>query len=133
MSSKESDLSEKERELIDKVAKRVVNQGLEAPAIMLLQTFKPMSIISGNLALFYLAPVLPMLEEKGYDFIETFEKRENIEKLIKRMERLNKEKSKEDKKNKAPSFWSRLRMKFSNRGKIYKQFLGIIIKQAHDV
>lgn len=113
MSSKESDISEKERELIDKVAKWIVDQGFEGPAVMLLQTIKPLSTIGGHLGLFYLAPFLPFLEEKGYDFLETFEKRENLERLIIRVERLHKEKSKEEEKTKGPSLWSRLKEKLS--------------------
>jgi hypothetical protein len=37
-----------------------------------------------------------LLDEKGYDFIDTFEKRENIERLIKRIESLLEEKKKEN-------------------------------------
>ena len=112
MSSKESDISEKERELIEKAARWIVNQGLEAPAVMFIQMAKPLSTIGGDLALFFLAPFLPMLEEKGYEFIETFEKRENMERLIRRVEQLFEESKKEGKRRES-GLWSWLRKKLS--------------------
>jgi len=111
MTSKESDASDKEAELIEKTARWIVKSDLEAPLIMLLQTIKPLSTIGGELGFFFLAPFLPLLEEKGYDFLDTFEKRENIEKLIRRVELLSKEKSKEKEKTRRPTFWSRLKEK----------------------
>jgi len=108
MSSKKSDVSDVELELIEKVAKKIVDSELEAAAIMILQSIKPLIWIGGELAYFYLAPFLPLLDTKGYDFLDTFEKRENIERLIKRVERLHKEQAREKEKTKAPSIWSRL-------------------------
>lgn len=116
MSSRESKISERERELIEKVARKLVDLELEGVAIMLLQTIKPLTKIGGELAYFYLAPFLPLLEDKGYEFIDTFEKRENIELLIRRMEKLCKERSKEKEKIQVPSFLNRLKKKlFSSR------------------
>jgi len=113
MSSRESDLPEKERELIDKAARWIVDQGLEAPAIMFIQTLKPLATIGGDLALFFLAPFLPLLEEKGYDFIETFEKRGNLERLIRRVEQLFEESQRKEGKRRDSGLWSWLRNKFS--------------------
>ena len=112
MSSKESDRSEKERDLIEKVAKKIVDSDFDFFALILLQTIKPLSWIGGELTYFFLAPFLPLLEDKGYDFIDTFEKRENIEKLIRRVECLHKEKSKKEK-TKEQSLWNRLMKNFS--------------------
>jgi hypothetical protein len=115
MSSKESDLTEKEKELIEKTARWIVNQGFEAPSVMFIQGIKPLATIGGDLALFFLAPFLPMLEEKGYDFIETFEKRENLERLIRRVEQLFEE-SKKEGKVQEPGFWRWLKNRFSALG-----------------
>ncbi|RJS88792.1 hypothetical protein CW700_06710 [Candidatus Bathyarchaeota archaeon] len=93
------DISEKELELIEKIARWIVDKDLEGPAVMILQTIKPLSNIGGDLGLFYLAPFLPFLEDKGYRFLETFGKMENIERLIRRIEWLNKEKYKEKREN----------------------------------
>ena len=94
MSSKKPDVSEREREIIEKVAKKTVDLGFEGATIMLLQTIKPLTRIGGELATFFLAPFLPLLDEYGYEFLDTFEKRENIELLIRRLELLHKESSK---------------------------------------
>lgn len=116
MSSKESDIPDKERELIEKVAKKIVDSDTEFFALMLLQTIKPVAWIAGELGFFYLAPFLPLLEDKGYDFLDTFEKRKNIERLIKRVEQLNKEKEREKKKIKEPNLWDRIKKKlFSSK------------------
>lgn len=120
MSSKKSEISDRERELIENVAKRIVNSELEGPAIMILQTIKPLIYIGGELAYFYLAPFLPLLDNKGYEFLDTFEKRENIERLIKRVEHLHKEQIREKKKTQGPSIWSRLKKKFSRKTKTKK-------------
>jgi len=109
MPSKKSDVSDVEIELIEKVAEKIVDSELEAAAIMILQSIKPIIWIGGELAYFYLAPFLPLLDTKGYDFLDTFQKRENIERLIKRVERLHKEQAREKEKTKGPSIWSRLK------------------------
>lgn len=88
------DISERERILVERVAKKIVEMELEGPAIWILQTIKPLSVIGGELAHFYLAPFLPLLDEKGYEFLDVFEKRENIERLIKIIEKMSREKSK---------------------------------------
>lgn len=96
MSSKESNRAEKEAELIEMMAKKIAGSDFAFFALFILQTVKPISWIAGELAYFYLAPFLPLLEEKGYDFLDTFEKRENIESLIRKIEVLVEEKKKED-------------------------------------
>ena len=112
MSSNKSDASEKEEALIEKVAKKIVDSEWEAPAITLLQLIKPLAGIGGELGYFYLAPFLPLLDNYGYDFLDTFEKRENLEKLTRRIEKLYKEREAE-KKSQRQSLSSRLRKFFS--------------------
>ena len=77
---------DKENEFIEKAAKRIIELDIDIVAIFLLQTFKPLVFIGGELANFFLAPYLPLLDDNGYDFINVFQKRENIEKLIKKIE-----------------------------------------------
>ena len=99
----------KEDVLIDKFAKKIVDSEMEGPAITILQMIKPISFIGGELATFYLAPFLPLLDDYGYDFLDTFEKRENIEKLIRRIESLYKLKENEKEKISKPSILIRLK------------------------
>ena len=106
MSLKDSDITDKERKLIENVAQRIVNSDTEFFALLLLQTIKPVAWISAELGYFFLAPFLPLLEDKGYELLDTFEERKNIEILLERVEQLSEEK---EKKVRGPSLWSKLR------------------------
>ncbi len=80
-----------ENEAIEKAAKKIANSEWSNLVIMLLRTFRPLFYIGGELATFFLSPLLIMFEDKGFKLINTFEKRENIEKLIARIEELENE------------------------------------------
>jgi hypothetical protein len=80
-----------ENEAIEKTAKKIANSEWSNLIIMLLRTFRPLFYIGGELATFFLSPLLIMFEDKGFKLINTFEKRENIEKLIARIEELENE------------------------------------------
>jgi len=115
MSTNKFNTSEKEIELINNVAKKIVDSEMESPAVWLLQTIKPLAFVGGELSYFYLAPYLPFLEDLGYTFLDTFEKRKNIELLIKTVERLQKEQSREKKKTQGPSLLSKIMSKLNFR------------------
>lgn len=109
----ESDVNDKESVLIEDVARKIVESETEFFAVFLLETFKPVAWISGELGYFFLAPFLPLLDDKGYDFIDTFEQRKNIDRLLKRVKQLVKEKEKTKKKKKpAPGPFERLKNRF---------------------
>jgi hypothetical protein len=80
-----------ENEAIEKTAKKIANSEWSNLIIMLLRTFRPLFYIGGELATFFLSPLLIMFEDKGFKLINTFEKRENVEKLIARIEELENE------------------------------------------
>lgn len=87
MLNNESDDKDKvEDEYIEKIAMYIKDREMEAPVILLLHTFKPFALITGELASFFLAPFLILLDDKGFNFIDHFKKTRNIEKLIKRLE-----------------------------------------------
>ncbi|MBS7653285.1 MAG: hypothetical protein QXD04_02875 [Candidatus Bathyarchaeia archaeon] len=109
---KKDDISEREKILLERIARRIVDMELEGPAIWILQTIKPLSVIGGELAYFYLAPFLPLLDEKGYEFIDTFEKRENIERLIKMMEKISKDKGQKKRNYNLREILNKIRMLF---------------------
>ena len=111
MDQDKSELYDKERALIEKVARTIVDREMEFFAIMLLETIKPIAWISGELGHFYLAAFLPLLDDKGYDFIDTFEQRNNIEVLIKRVKQLVKEKEKQ--RENVSTTWDKIKSKFS--------------------
>jgi len=82
------------KEMIDKIARFIVDKGMETPAILFLESIKPLSYMGSQLTLFTIGPFLTLLgeyEERGYEFIKLFEKGENIEYLIQCIEALIKE------------------------------------------
>jgi len=76
--------------LIDKIATEIVERDLTAPAVFLLETSKPISFI-GSQVLLFLEPIIQSIFEfKSYKDIQVlFEDRENVERLIQRIEALD--------------------------------------------
>lgn len=73
-------------EKIDKVATRISNMGLETPAIIFLEAHRPLTFFA-NQGLIFLAPILyPLFGGKTEEAAKFFEERNNVEKLIKRIE-----------------------------------------------
>jgi hypothetical protein len=76
-------LSEADRALIDAVASRVVEWRMEVPAVLVLESVKPLSLV-GSQSLFFFEPiVLSIFHWPGYRrFAELIEHREHVETLI---------------------------------------------------
>ena len=85
--------SERAEYLIDKLAQWVTNHRLETPAIMFLESVKPLSFIGSQMWLMYGVPMLGIVvdEHQTSEFGLLFENRENVEALIKRIEMLARE------------------------------------------
>ena len=90
-------MSYTENEYIEKAASIINDKDLEEFASLFLQTIKPVAFISGELAMFFYSPLLLMLDNVGYEFLETFQKRENIDRLLEKINELSKEKEKDRK------------------------------------
>lgn len=75
-------------ELIEKAASEIERRKLEVPAVVLLETHKPLAFIGSQGAIAFAPFVAPFL---GFDFVNNysrlFAKRENIEKLLDRIEK----------------------------------------------
>ncbi|MGQ9679743.1 MAG: hypothetical protein ACUVV4_03125 [Candidatus Bathyarchaeia archaeon] len=86
---------EEEEELIRKVATVIHNNGLEAAAILMIETVKPLSYIGGQMGRLFISPFLPAFGDKielgGEKLIRVFEKRENVEKLLNMIEEMARE------------------------------------------
>lgn len=92
--------SEKEDERIDKLAKILVKKfGMGTPSILILETIKPAMFVGGELGRILLTPWLPILgadaERSVHDYISTLIDRDNVEKLISRIEELMKKEDEE--------------------------------------
>ena len=86
---------EEEEEVILRVAQEVRKRRMGVPAIMLLETFNPMSFVGATMGRFFLSPILPALGEdlgmKGEIILQVFEKHRNIEKLVSLIETMEQE------------------------------------------
>ena len=86
---------ELETEYIEKVAKTIHEHEMETAAILLLESSKPLVWIGGEMGRFFITPFVPIISDKwgvtSEKFFLVFEKRENIERLLKRLEELTQE------------------------------------------
>ena len=81
--------STEDQRIIDKVAARIVDKGLAAPAIFLLESSKPLSFVASQGMLFLQPFVEAVLRTRDYEaFQQMLEKRENVEKLLQKIEEL---------------------------------------------
>jgi len=83
---------EEEQKLIDNIARLVVNKGLEAPAIMFLEATRPFSFIASQMAVFALGPLWWLFELEGPKYTALFMEKENVARIIERIEELAKSK-----------------------------------------
>jgi len=78
--------------IILETAKRIKKFGMEMPAIMALESLKPLAYVGGELTRLTLSPFFPMLGSNidmwGEKVINVFEDRENINKLILLLEKM---------------------------------------------
>ncbi|MCK4806609.1 MAG: hypothetical protein KAT09_03135 [Candidatus Aegiribacteria sp.] len=108
-------------EFMSKIAKEIVQRQLTVPAIIFLESIKPLSFL-GNQILIFANPVVSLVVQSGnyYKFVRMLEDRENIEKLTVAIEEENalevqrrselKESHRKEKQDRK-SFWSRFRRK----------------------
>jgi hypothetical protein len=82
---------EDENEFIEKVHELITKYEMEVPAVLLLESIKPLVWVGGGLLRISLTPFMMFFWKEGHSFIDTFEKRQNIEKLIKMLEEKHKE------------------------------------------
>jgi hypothetical protein len=79
-------MSEQEA-LLDRVAQAVVMRRLTAPAILFLESMKPLSFLGGQAMAFFSPFVRMVAGVSSYDALaEAIERRENVEYLIQRIE-----------------------------------------------
>lgn len=83
------ELNQRQGELLEKVARRVVDLRVSAMAIFLLEATKPLSFLGSQLLVFFNPIIQPIFNFKDYEEVtEMIENRDNIEFLIQRIERL---------------------------------------------
>lgn len=84
-------LTEEEKDrIIEQIAENVVSRGLTAPAIVFLESIKPFAKVGSYTFLLFMSPIMGFAGINGYLYTGFFKDRENIERLIKRIEELSK-------------------------------------------
>lgn len=78
-----------EEELLDLLAKRIVEAKLDTIVIFLLSSFSPMGRVWSQIARLYFQPLLILLGEYGDFFLEVLQDPVKVEKLIGKIEALS--------------------------------------------
>lgn len=94
---------EEQEQMINKIANEVIKRRLEAVAIMFLESIKPISYVGSQLAMVFVGPFLAIFGDLGINYIRFFEKRDNVEKLLRKIEEETKTRDEEEKKAKEES------------------------------
>lgn len=85
-------LTGRQSELLDKLAQKVVGYRMTIPAIMFLETAKPLSYIGSQTMVFFEPMVKAVFNVAEYDEIRIMmEDRRNVEELLVRIERFDRE------------------------------------------
>ncbi len=92
--------AEEEARMMDRIASEVIKRRLETVAIMFLESIKPMSYVGSQLAMVFVGPFLAVFGDLGVNYIKFFDKRQNVEKLLQKIEEQMKIRDEEEKKAK---------------------------------
>ncbi len=77
------------RETLDRLAEKIIERRLAAPAILFLESSKPLSFLGNQTMVFFQPIVQTIFNFKTYDDImDLLEDRDNIEYLLKKIEEL---------------------------------------------
>ena len=83
------DEQQRQREVLERFAREVARRRMTAPAIILFESFQPLSFLAGQALAFIQPLVSVILEAPDYDlFREAIEDRENVRWLVDRLEEL---------------------------------------------
>ena len=85
--SKKAEMTAEQSETLDRLAEKIIERRLSAPAILFLESSKPLSFL-GNQAMVFFQPIVQTIFNfKTYDDImDLLEDRDNIEYLLKKIE-----------------------------------------------
>ena len=89
---------EKEDEIIDKIVRAISFFDLELPAIFFTASLEPIGPMFSQITLLPWASIAEIIGLRGFDYVAFFNKRENIERLTKKLEEVR-ESKKTGKKN----------------------------------
>ena len=97
--------SEEEDEMIRNIAQKIHQSKMDVVAILMMESVRPLTFIGAQMGRFFISPFLPIFGEdigiSGEKIFQIFEKRDNMEKLIKAVEGLTREEEERKKAEKA--------------------------------
>jgi len=83
-------LSEREAAIIEKIAAKVISLRMTVPAILFLESVKPLNFIGAQALIFFEPFVQTLFNFSEYDtFRQMMERRENVERLLLKIEELD--------------------------------------------
>jgi hypothetical protein len=94
-------LTERQEQLLEKLAHKIVDLRMSAMAIFILESMKPLSFVGSQVMVFFQPIIQTFFEFRDYETIqEAIEHRENIEHFIRRIETLEDEQIEKEKRRK---------------------------------
>jgi hypothetical protein len=97
----EQKLTPQQEEILDKIARKVVYWKMSVPAILFLESVKPLNYIGSQMMAFFEPFVQTLFSWKDYEeFRKMMEERGTIELLLQRIEKLEAEREEKEKKEK---------------------------------
>ena len=116
----ENPLPEEELAVLEKVAKKVVDKSMTVPAIVFLESVKPLNYVGSQAMVFFEPIVQSLFNLKDYDaFRSALEKRQSIEIMIQKIEAYDAVAAAREKRVKA--FYKEEKKKW----KWYQRYLGV--------
>jgi hypothetical protein len=111
-------LTEREEQVMTRLATKVVEWKMTVPAILFLESVKPLNFIGAQMMIFFEPFVQTLFNLRDYDtFREMMERRESVERLLLKIEELDAAALQKEKAARAArrggrgGFWSRFRRK----------------------
>lgn len=114
-------LTPEQDEVLEKVARKVVEKRMTVPALMFIESVKPLNFIGSQVMVFFEPIVQTLFDFKSYTvFREVIEDRDNVELLMQKIEKHDASAVKLEKAYKimkkehfkGKSFWYKLKMRF---------------------
>ena len=113
------EITPQQQEILTKIAQKVVHWKMSVPAVLFLESVKPLNYIGSQMMAFFEPFVQTLFSWKDYDeFRKMMEERGTVEKLLRRIEELDSEAQAKEKTLKAER---KLKRKKEWRGKSFKE------------
>ena len=77
---------EEEEEVINELYKMIDDRNAHTGALLIVRSIKPISLLGGMMARFFLGPLIPILGHREEKWLWTLQMPENLEKLEKMLE-----------------------------------------------